>query len=58
MINKIEWLSGKLDLGEFEGQIGFMIREKEDHNNYVLLQIEDLEKIQKYFDIFKKEFLE
>jgi hypothetical protein len=57
MKNKSGWVTEKLDLGEIECQMGFMMREKKDHNNYVLLQIEDLEKIQKYFDLFKKEFL-
>ncbi len=46
----------KLDLNEIEGQFGLMLREKKDHNNYILIRIEDLENIVKYFDLFKKEF--
>lgn len=46
----------KLDLEEIEGQFGLMLREKNDHNNYVLIRFEDLTKILKYFDLFKKEF--
>jgi hypothetical protein len=45
----------KLDLGELEAQFGLMVREKNDHNNYALFRFEDLEKITKYCDLFKKE---
>ena len=44
----------KLDLGIIEGQFGLMLREKNDHNNYVLLRLNDLEDILQYFDLFKK----
>ena len=46
----------KLDLEEIEGQFGLMLREKNDHNNYVLIRFEDLEKITAYYDLFKKEY--
>ena len=39
----------------FECNIGLMIREKENHDNYALLRFEDLEKIIEYYDSFKKE---
>ena len=45
----------KLDLENFECNIGLMIREKENHDNYALLRFEDLEKIIEYYDSFKKE---
>ena len=46
----------KLDLEEIEGQFGLMLREKKDHDNYVLIRFEDLEKITTYYDLFKKEY--
>ena len=54
MKSKKEGLMKKLELGEIEGQFGLMLREKKDHNNYVLLRLGDLEDIVKYFDLFKK----
>jgi hypothetical protein len=45
----------QLDLENFECNIGLMIREKENHDNYALLRFEDLEKIIEYYDSFKKE---
>ena len=45
-----------LDLGKFEAQIGLMIREKVNPDNYALLRFEDLEEIIKFYDRFKKEF--
>jgi hypothetical protein len=46
----------KLDLEDIEGQFGLMLREKKDHDNYVLIRFEDLEKITTYYDLFKKEY--
>jgi hypothetical protein len=46
----------KLDLEDIEGQFGLMLREKKDHDNYVLIRFEDLEKISAYYDLFKKEY--
>ena len=45
----------QMDLENFECNIGLMIREKENHDNYALLRFEDLEKIIEYYDSFKKE---
>jgi hypothetical protein len=45
-----------LDLGKFEAQIGLMIREKDNPDNYALLRFEDLEEIIKFYNSFKKEF--
>jgi len=45
----------KLDWKDLEAQFGLMVREKIDHNNYVLFRFTDLEKIINYFDLFKKE---
>jgi hypothetical protein len=44
-----------LDLGHMEAQFGLMIREKDNHNNYALIRFEDLDKIIKYLELFKKE---
>ena len=46
----------QLNLENFECNIGMMVREKDNHNNYVLFQFEDLEKMIEYFESFKKEF--
>jgi hypothetical protein len=46
----------QLDLENFECNIGLMAREKGNHDNYVLLRFEDLEKMIEYYDLFKKEF--
>ena len=45
----------QLDLENFECNIGLMIREKENHDNYALLRFDDLDKIIEYYDSFKKE---
>jgi hypothetical protein len=44
-----------LDLDKIEGQFGLVIREKENHNNYVLIRFKDLQKIVEYFNKFKEE---
>jgi len=46
----------QLDLENFECNIGLMAREKGNHDNYVLFQFEDLEKMFEYYNLFKKEF--
>jgi hypothetical protein len=46
----------QLDLENFECNIGLMAREKGNHDNYVLFQFEDLEKMLEYYNLFKKEF--
>ena len=46
----------QLDLENFECNIGLMLREKDNHENYVLLRFEDLEKMIEYYESFKKEF--
>ena len=50
-MNKVE----KIDLGEIEGQFGLMIRDKKNHDNYVLIRLEDLDSILQYYAEFKKE---
>ena len=45
-----------LDLGHLEAQFGLIIREKENHDNYALLQFEDLDKVIEYYKSFKEEF--
>jgi len=44
-----------LDLGHLEAQFGLIIREKDNHDNYALIRFEDLDKIIKYLELFKKE---
>ena len=56
MTGKKNFSMEKLDLEEIEGQFGLMLREKKDHDNYVLIRFEDLEKITTYYDLFKKEY--
>jgi len=46
----------QLDLENFECNIGLMIREKENHDNYALVRFEDLDKIIEYYKSFKDEF--
>jgi hypothetical protein len=46
----------QLDLENFECNIGLMIREKENHDNYALLRFEDMDKIIEYYNSFKDEF--
>jgi hypothetical protein len=45
-----------VDLGHLEAQFGLIIREKENHDNYALLQFEDLDKVIQYYKSFKDEF--
>lgn len=40
--------------GEIEGHFGLILREKNDHNNYISIKFEDLDKIVQYYDDFKK----
>ena len=56
MTGKKNFSMEKLDLEEIQGQFGLMLREKNDHDNYVLIRFEDLEKITTYYDLFKKEY--
>ena len=45
-----------LELEHLEAQIGLVIREKENHDNYALLRFEDLDKVVEYYKSFKTEF--
>ena len=45
-----------LDLEHIEAQFGLIIREKENHDNYALLRLEDLDKVIEYYNSFKDEF--
>ena len=42
-----------LDLGHLEAQFGLIIREKENHDNYVLLRYDDLDKLVEYYKSFR-----
>ena len=44
-----------LELDKIEGQFGLVLRDKDNHSNYVLIRFEDLQKIVQYFDKFKEE---
>jgi hypothetical protein len=45
-----------LDLEHVEAQFGLMIREKENHNNYAMLRLEDLDKIIEFYNSLKDVF--
>ncbi len=45
-----------LDLGEGEGAFGLVVRDKANHDNYMLLSFENLEEIIQAFDDLKKQF--
>jgi hypothetical protein len=45
-----------LNLEHLEAQFGLIIREKENHDNYALLQFEDLDKVIQYYKLFTEEF--
>ena len=45
-----------LNLEHLEAQFGLIIREKENHDNYVLLRFEDLDTVVEYYNSFKDEF--
>ena len=53
-----DWYKEKVVRDEIECQFGLMIRDKNDHDNYVMLNFSDLEDIVKYFDAFKRIFRE
>ena len=45
-----------LDLGEGEGAFGLVIRDKNNHDNYMLLSFENIQEIITTFDELKKQF--
>jgi len=49
-----DWFKQKMEFEELECQFGLMLREKNDHDNYVMLNFSDLEDIVNYFEIFKR----
>ena len=51
-LNKIKILN----LEKNEAQFGLLLREKENHDNYILINFQDLDKIIQYYDSFKDEF--
>jgi len=44
-----------LDLGQIEAKFGLLIRDKFDHDNYVLLELDGQDHIIQYYDEFKKQ---
>ena len=42
-----------LEKAKIEGQFGLLLRETENHDNYVLINFDDLDKIVDYYDEFK-----
>ena len=49
-----DWYKEKIELVELEGQFGLILRERNDHKNYVMLNFNDLEVVVRYFEIFKR----
>jgi len=47
-----------LDLGEGEAAFGLVVRDKNNHDNYMLLSFENLDEIISSFDDLKKQFRE
>jgi hypothetical protein len=47
-----------LDLGEGEAAFGLVVRDKNNHDNYMLLSFENLDEIISAFDDLKKQFRE
>ena len=47
-----------LDLGECEASFGMVIRDKDNHDNYILLGFESIEEIIESFNELKKQFKE
>ena len=47
-----------IDLGEAEAAFGLVVRDKINHDNYMLLSFENLEEIFVAFDELKKQFVE
>jgi hypothetical protein len=45
-----------LDLGEGEAAFGLVVRDKNNHDNYILLSFENIEEIISAFDDLKKQF--
>ena len=45
-----------LDLGEGEAAFGLVVRDKNNHDNYMLLSFENLEEIFAAFNELKKQF--
>ena len=44
-----------LDLEAIEGQFGLMLREKVNHDNYVLIRFQDLDSVMEHYKQFKEE---
>jgi hypothetical protein len=47
-----------LDLGEGEGAFGFVVRDKNDHDKYMLLSFENLEQIISAYNDLKNQLKE
>jgi hypothetical protein len=45
-----------LDLGEGEAAFGLVVRDKNNHDNYMLLSFENIQEIIEAFDELKKQF--
>jgi hypothetical protein len=44
-----------LDMDDMEGQFGLMLRDKVNHDNYVLIKLSDLDRIFNYYSQFKSQ---
>ena len=47
-----------IDLGEGEGSFGLVVRDKNNHDSYMLLSFENLEEIIVAYNDLKKQFAE
>ena len=51
--NQVQTGLQTLVLDDMEGQFGLMLRDKDNHDNYVLIKLEDLDRIFEYYSEFK-----
>ena len=47
--NQVQTGLQTLVLDDMEGQFGLMLRDKDNHDNYVLIKLEDLDRIFEYY---------
>ena len=55
--NQVQTGLQTLVLDDMEGQFGLMLRDKDNHDNYVLIKLEDLDRIFEYYLEFKNQLV-
>jgi hypothetical protein len=55
--NQVQTGLQTLVLDDMEGQFGLMLRDKDNHDNYVLIKLEDLDRIFEYYSEFKNQLV-